>query len=937
MGEVLAGNTRLVFEGRKAFALGAALLALGVSGFGETARAQTFADPGFSSELVATLPPFTPVGLTFAPDGRMFIWQRNGIVRIFKNGALLPAPFINIGSQVNQFLDRGMLGLALHPNFAENGHVYLLFTREEGGNPSSDAPKVSRLIRVTADPSNLDVALPGSEVIILGAVGTPPCSAQPPGADCIPSDSNTHSIGTLRFARDGTLFVGAGDGASAGGVDLLAFRSQDLGSPSGKILRINDDGSAPQDNPFFDGTNSWRSKVWVYGLRNPYRFALHPTTGELWIGDVGWNTWEEINRGTAGANFGWPCFEGNLPQPEYSTQLPSCFSLLPSAVTPPVVAWAHPDASPSLPGRDPNFLGDAAVGGTFYTGDTYPQLYSGNFFYADYVGGWIRRLILDSAGNLAGNVVFATGVEGTVSVEQGPDGSLYYVGFATGEIRRIRFNGPVAKATATPLSGLSPLAVAFSSGGSTNPVGGSLTYRWEFGDGTTSTAPNPTHVYSISGVATFTVRLTVTAVDGQSSSASVSVTVGSLPPVPTISSPANGTALLPGQVVVYQGSSIDPEDGVLAANALEWKVLLHHNTHVHLLQSGSGLSGSFVTQYHGVGTYSYEIILTATDSSGLKSSVAVTLPVLQDVEPPTSPTGLTEVALSPTQIRLTWVPATDNAGVSYYQVERCQGVGCSNFVVVGTTGGSSFDDTGLAPSTSYSYRILAADASGNLSLYSSSTTATTQPPSSGPVAAYSFNEGAGTAVGDNTGNGNTGTVVGPTWTPTGKYGAALTFDGTNDLVVINHSSSLNLTTAMTLEAWVFPTASQSGWRVIMQKEVDAYFLHASGGGSALQPTGGGTFGGALDYFAAPTALAINAWSHVALTWNGSIMRLYINGVEVASRPRTATLQTTTTPLRIGGNSPYGEYFLGRIDEVRVYNRALSAAEIQTDMNTPVAP
>jgi hypothetical protein len=105
----------------------------------------------------------------------------------------------------------------------------------------------------------------------------------------------------------------------------------------------------------------------------------------------------------------------------------------------------------------------------------------------------------------------------------------------------------------------------------------------------------------------------------------------------------------------------------------------------------------------------------------------------------------------------------------------------------------------------------------------------------------------------------------------------------------------------------------------------------------LQPTAGGTFNGAVDYFASPSALAVNAWSHVAVTWDGSIMRLYVNGVEVANHARTGTLQTTTTPLRIGGNSPYGEFFLGRIDEVRIYNRALSAAEIQTDMNTPIAP
>ena len=431
-------------EKRRHTGLHAALIVTAVLGLpGNGAQAQTFADPGFSSELVTTLPPFMPVGLAFAPDGRMFVWQRNGVVRIFKNGALLPAPFIDIGSQVNQFSDRGMLGLALHPDFAGNGYVYLLFTREDGGDPNSPGAKVSRLIRVTADPVNPDVALAGSEVVILGSIGTPPCSAQPPGADCIPSDSNSDSIGTLRFAPDGKLFVGSGDGASSTAVDPLAFRSQDLGSPSGKILRVNEDGSAPGDNPFDDGTNSWQSKVWAYGLRNPYRFSLHPATGALFIGDLGWKTWEEVNRALRGENFGWPCFEGNLPQPEYQSQLPACASVPSSAVTPPLASWAHDGASPALPGYDPNFLGAAAVGGTFYTGSAYPQTYSGSFFYADSIGGWIRRLVLDASGNPAGNLLFATGAAGIVSIEQGPDGWLYYPVFASGEIRRIRWQDTV--------------------------------------------------------------------------------------------------------------------------------------------------------------------------------------------------------------------------------------------------------------------------------------------------------------------------------------------------------------------------------------------------------------------------------------------------------------------------------------------------------------
>jgi hypothetical protein len=209
----------------------------------------------------------------------------------------------------------------------------------------------------------------------------------------------------------------------------------------------------------------------------------------------------------------------------------------------------------------------------------------------------------------------------------------------------------------------------------------------------------------------------------------------------------------------------------------------------------------------------------------------------------------------------------------------------------------------------------------------------------GPVAAYAFNEGAGTTLGDASGNGNTGTLQGPTWTAAGKYGAALSFDGINDLVVVNPSNSLNLSTAMTLEAWVFPTAAQSGWRTIVQREVDAFTFNASNINGALHPAGGGTFDGQLDHTASPSALAVNAWSHVALTWDGATLRLYVNGAQVSSKPRTGTLQTSANgagPIRIGGNVPYGEFFQGLIDELRIYNRALSAAEVESDMNAPVA-
>jgi len=205
----------------------------------------------------------------------------------------------------------------------------------------------------------------------------------------------------------------------------------------------------------------------------------------------------------------------------------------------------------------------------------------------------------------------------------------------------------------------------------------------------------------------------------------------------------------------------------------------------------------------------------------------------------------------------------------------------------------------------------------------------------GLVAAYSFDENAGAVVSDISGNGNTGTISGATWTPTGKYGSALNFNGSNSLVVVKSSASLNLSNTMTLSAWAYPTAAQSGWRTIVQKQVDAYFLHA-GSNSALRPAGGGTFNGKVSFATSPSVIPVNSWTHLAVTYDGASVRLFVNGLLVATKAQTGVIETNGNGVRIGGNVPYGEYFKGLIDEVRVYNRALTAVEIKTDMQTPIA-
>jgi glucose/arabinose dehydrogenase len=896
---------------------------LGLLGAASQPAAQTFADPGFSTEVVATVAPYSPVGIAWTPDGRLFIWQKDGLVHVVKNGVLLPTPFIDLRGKVNVFDDRGFWGLAFHPNFASNGYVYMTYVHENTANPYDQGPKTSRLVRVTANPANPDVALPGSELVILGSVATPPCSAQPADADCIAADGGSHTIGTIRFAPDGKLFLGNGDGSNG---DVLSLRAQDLGSYSGKILRVNADGTAATDNLLYDGTNSIRSKVWLYGVRNPFRFAIHPTTSDLYFGEVGWNTWEEVDRGTQGSNYGWPCYEGNGPQPLFQNYV-QCQQLPASAVTPPVYTYDHS-------------FGSAAIGGPVYTGTVYPQQYRNNFFFADYSGNWIQRLVLDANGLPVNVLPFATNAGAPVTLEQGPDGLIYYISFTTGQIRRIRFNGVAAVANVTPSYGYSPLATTFSSAGSSDSGGGTLSYLWDFGDGTTSTLANPTHTYTAAGSTVFTSTLQVKNASNATASASVTVTVGSMPPTPSISAPAENTGVYPGQTVVFQGTATDPDEGALPASALSWTVLLHHNTHVHTFVGGSGYQGSFVAEDHGpIGTFSYEVILTATDSSGLKASTSVHLPVLADSTAPTAPSGLVATAAGPTQVNLGWSASIDNVAVTGYHVERCQGTGCANFVEVGSSSTTSYVDTAVTASTSYSYRVRANDGSSNLSGYSNSASATTgsAPPTAGLVAAFSFDEGAGGSSADASGNGNVGTINGATWSTQGRFGGALSFNGTDNTVRVPSSTSLNLSAAMTLEAWINPAAVQSDWRTIMQRQPDAYFLNASNSNGPLLPSGGGTFGATTAYVSGSTASPVGVWTHVALTYDGATLKLYVNGVLANSQARTGTIQSGTNPLWIGGNSPYGEYFQGLIDELRIYNRALTQAEIQADMTTRINP
>ncbi|MFI5316441.1 MAG: LamG domain-containing protein, partial [Myxococcota bacterium] len=208
--------------------------------------------------------------------------------------------------------------------------------------------------------------------------------------------------------------------------------------------------------------------------------------------------------------------------------------------------------------------------------------------------------------------------------------------------------------------------------------------------------------------------------------------------------------------------------------------------------------------------------------------------------------------------------------------------------------------------------------------------------SAGLVAAYGFDESSGSSVNDVSGSGNTGFLVtGATRTSAGKFGGAVVFDGATGLITIADSPSLDLTSGMTLEAWVYPTQPPSDWRDIIYKALDLYYLEGASPQNGGAPGTGGTFtSGQL--FAA-SALPQNTWSHLAATYDGTTLRLYLNGTQIGTKAQTGPIHTSTAPLTIGGDGAYSQFWGGKIDEVRVYNRALSASEIVSDRDTPVNP
>lgn len=352
-------------------------------------------DAGFTKDEAWVTGMALTTAMAQAPDGRIFVAEQSGKLRVIDNGVLQPTAFHTF--TVDSSGERGLLGVAFHPNFAANGWVYIYYTTPSAAPSGGTHNRISRL---TASPSNANVSTGAEEVLVdLPAL----------------SSATNHNGGAIHFGSDGKLYAGVGENANGA-------NAQDLNTPLGKMLRFNDDGSIPGDNPFCT-TSEQKCAVWAYGLRNPFTFAVQPGTGTLYINDVGQGTWEEIDVGGAGRNFGWPASEG----PDGIT----------TGITSPLFVYKHSDASPAGSGPGGFFTGIAIAGGTFYpsTGP-FPASYRGNYFFADLGGKWVGRL--DPANN---NTAYAFAKLGSSPVDlmTGTDGALYVL-LRNGAVARIAAN-----------------------------------------------------------------------------------------------------------------------------------------------------------------------------------------------------------------------------------------------------------------------------------------------------------------------------------------------------------------------------------------------------------------------------------------------------------------------------------------------------------------
>jgi glucose/arabinose dehydrogenase len=526
--------------------------------------------PGFvDAQVVANLS--SPTAMAIAPDGRLFVAQQNGAVRVIKDGQLLPQNFATVNA--NSSAERGLLGITFDPNFATNHYVYVYYT--------AAAPTAhNRVSRFTAIG---DIAT-GIETTLLDfpAIG----------------GAIYHMGGALHFGPDGKLYIAVGDHQDGGKAQLLT-------SVFGKILRVNADGSIPEDNPFYNQASGVNRAIWARGLRNPFTFAFQSVSGRMFINDVGQETWEEINTGRAGGNYGWPVSEGPNNTTGYDA---------------PFYYYDHGQ-------------GCSITGAAFYNPAvaSFPPQYVGQYFFGDYCGGWIRTVDPSSAASVSG---FATGIDGLVDVDVASDGAIYYLArgatLDAGHVRRITHaTSGAPNIDAQPQDQSATVGESVTFGVSASGFA-PLRYQWQrraagaaaFADLRGARTAN----YTIDAIAApddgAQFRVIVRNGAGQITSAAATFTLTTNQrPTATITTPIVGTTFRAGDTIDYGGAGTDPEDGNLPPGAFTWQVDYYTNglARPFIAATSGATTGSFVVPTTGVykrPDVFYRIILTVRDSGG---------------------------------------------------------------------------------------------------------------------------------------------------------------------------------------------------------------------------------------------------------------------------------------------------------------------------------
>jgi glucose/arabinose dehydrogenase len=567
---------------------------------GAVSRAESASVPtGFTDAVIASGITY-PTTIAVADDGRVFVAEQGGALRVVKNGALLSQPFValTVKGQGGAANEAGLVGVTLSPTFATDHFVYVYYTTVT----SVESDSHNRVSRFTASSSNPDVAQAGSEHVIF---------------DVPPPSAGAHNSGALHFGPDGKLYVAVGDHS-------VSSNGQDLGTVKGKILRLNPDGSIPTDNPFYNSTTGINRAIWAYGFRNPFRTAVQWTTGRLFANDVGTGSWEEINDVIPGGNYGWNITEGPTADPR---------------VRAPFFAYPHQ----VQPGS--SFVGCAIVGGSFYNPVTtrFPSSYVGKYFFADYCQDWIR--VLDPATKAV--ALFASGLEAAVDVQVGNDGAVYYLERNKGLLKRITFSGgfPVPPTITEQPANVNVVVGAtatFTVSAEGTPP---LAYQWLRSGVPISGATGPTLSFTAAATddgTTYSAKVSNAAGSVLSQAALLSVFEGT-PPVPKINPlPASYAA---GDTIPFSGSAKDGTGASLPASSLTWHIDLHHDAHTHpVLLELSGAGGSFdvpIGEHREAANVFFRLELTAVDTHGIAATTSKDIhPRVATLHLDTVPSGL---------------------------------------------------------------------------------------------------------------------------------------------------------------------------------------------------------------------------------------------------------------------------------------------------------